>query len=161
MESFLSKQIDLEENKIIIVGCFVQCAIWFGLYFWRNLYVKYVLLFAGGLTIAKNILVYILCTEISPKKYQVYVGAYCLSIDPFMVLVPTSIYLLGGGKYMQHILIMSLAFSVLAIFASFLVPESPRYLYERKYFGELRENLKGIAKINGVKLDPQSLVFGK
>jgi len=62
---------------------------------------------------------------------------------------------------MQHILIMSLAFSVLAIFASFLVPESPRYLYERKYFGELRENLKGIAKINGVKLDPQSLVFGK
>ena len=38
------------------------------------------------------------------------------------------------------------------------MPESPRYLYERKLFDELRVNLDGIARTNGVKM-PMNYLF--
>ena len=88
----------MEENKLIIIGSIAETIITFGLFFWRNLYAIFVFLFFAGFFAARNILIYILSTEISPNKNQVDVGAYCLSIDTLMAVIPPSIYLLAGGK---------------------------------------------------------------
>ena len=75
-----------------------------------------------------------------------------------MAVGSTSLYLLLGGENIQYILILGLALSVTFLCISYFMPESPRYLYERKLFDELRENINGIAKVNGVKM-PENYVF--
>jgi len=53
---------------------------------------------------------------------------------------------------MQHFFAFSLGLSILSVVLALFIPESPRYLYEKKEFGKLRETLSFIAKINGAKL---------
>mmetsp|Transcript_20357 Transcript_20357/g.18026 ORF Transcript_20357/g.18026 Transcript_20357/m.18026 type:complete len:83 (+) Transcript_20357:663-911(+) len=74
-----------------------------------------------------------------------------------MVLFPTSIYLMFGGKDIQQILVLSIVFAALGTILSFFIPESPRYLYERKFYKDLRKNLSFIAKINGTTMEENYL----
>ena len=77
-------------------------------------------MFLAGIANAKAFLLYILLTEISPKEYQVYVGAYCVSVDTGVALIPTTIFFLAGGKDINHIVIIGLVFSVVGFIVSFL-----------------------------------------
>lgn len=39
-----------------------------------------------------------------------------------------------------------------------MIPESPKYLYERRFFHELRKNIDLFARINKVKMDENYLI---
>ena len=153
VEFFWSNQINLEENKMLILGSIMQVLCSYSLYFWENINAIYGTMFVIGLSVIKGITIYILCTEIAPKKYQVYIGSFLLSLGTMTGSVPASLYLLLGGGNIQHILMLSLAFSVVSTAVWWIVPESPRYLYDRKLFKQLRKNLGLISWINGVKME--------
>jgi len=88
----------------------------------------------------------------------VYAGSFIFTTGTSIVIVPTSLYLLFGGENMQNILIGSLVFSVLGTTLSFFIPESPRYLYERRKFDELRNNISFMARVNKSELDDEYLI---
>ena len=93
------KQSDRFGRKAIIMsGSIMQAIICYTLFFSQNYIVYYVFLFLAGFAVAKNLATYIYVTESMPEKYQVYVGAYLLAIDPFFVLVISSLYFFFGGK---------------------------------------------------------------
>ena len=158
ISGIILKQADQFGRKKVLIFCwFLQIFCWYSLYFWRDLNAIYATLFIWGLSGSKNIIVYILCTETVPKKHQVYVGSFVLSIGTLSSQVPTSIYFLLGGKNIQHVLMFSLILIIIATIVSFIVLESPRYLYERKFFTQLRKNLVIMSRINGAKMDANYL----
>ena len=53
---------------------------------------------------------------------------------------------------MKNITIFGIVFSVIAIILWLFIPESPRYLYEKKKYEELRGTLMTIARVNKIHL---------
>ena len=158
ISGILLKQADqFGRKKVILFWNFIQFFCCISLIFWTELYAKYATIFIWGLTACKYIAIYILCTELSPKKYQVYIGSFVLSLGVLSSQVPASIYLLSGGEDIQNVLIFSIILSFIATAVSCIVPESPRYLYERKLFTQLRENLESISRINGANMNENYL----
>lgn len=78
-----------------------------------------------------------------------YATSWIISAESLLASIPVTLFLWFGGQDMQHILIVGLVFSVLSVVLTLFVPESPKYLYERGKYDELRENLAYIARFNG------------
>ena len=77
LNGYFLKQADKFERKnILILGSIAQAFVCCDLFFWDNLYAKYIFLFLGGLSHFKTIQVYIILVEMSPRKSQVYVSAF-------------------------------------------------------------------------------------
>lgn len=86
------------------------------------------------------------------------VGCVCLANDVIFAIVPVALYFYLGGMHWEHIFIPALIFPVISFGLSFFIPESPRYLYAKKMFPELRANLDRIAKVNGVQMPDNYLI---
>ncbi|CAI2363647.1 unnamed protein product [Moneuplotes crassus] len=139
-------------KKTALSGAIIAAASASILFFWRNLYAKYIGLFILGLSLYKNFAIYILGMEVVPKKYQVYTSSWLLSSESLLAMIPAAVFLLAGGSNMQHFLLAGLVLSFTAIPLTMMVPESPKYLFEKKCFVELRKNLAYIARFNGVSM---------
>lgn len=156
------KQSDIfGRKKILQFGLFVQILCCYGLYFLNNQYLDYVLLFVSGLIISKNYVCYILITELVPKRLQMIMGCICLTCDTFFPVMTNSIYFMAGGKDWKQINIVPLVVTVVAFALSFLLIESPRYLYARQKFRELRQNIDRIARINKAGVNVADVSFGR
>ena len=93
------KQSDRFGRKAIIMsGSIMQAIICYTLFFSQNYIVYYIFLFFGGFSVAKNIANYIYVTESMPERYQVYVGAFLLAVEPLIVVSISSLYFFFGGK---------------------------------------------------------------
>ena len=100
-----------------------------------------------------NIMIYIYATESVPKKNQILVGGYALIMQSLIGLTLSPAYFFFGGKNWKIPLMPPLVFSVLAFVSSLFIPESPRYLYAKKDWIQLRKVIKAIAKFNGTKMN--------
>lgn len=134
---------------------------WYALFFWNNLYVKYIFLFFSGLASSKLLAIYIYMNEITPTKYKIYVSSYVISLSNIFVMIPSAIFFLAGGKNLNHFLAATLLLSPLSIVLNFLMPESPVYLYEKKKFKQLRKTLATFAKVNRVILKQNFIIKGE
>ncbi|CAI2363436.1 unnamed protein product [Moneuplotes crassus] len=139
-------------KNTILGGILISLISVFILFFWRNLYAKYVGLLILGFIGFKNLAIYILTVESVPMQYQIYVTGWILSSDPLFTLIPATIFLMAGGKQLQHFFIVGCVVAVLSFFLVLLVPESPKFLFEKKRYSELRKNLAYMAKFNGVSM---------
>jgi len=147
------KQSDRFGRKKAILGATLLSFVAIGMmFFWRNLYAKYVALLIVGFVSFKDVAIYILVVESLPKKSQIYAASWVLSSDPLITSVPATIFLMAGGKQLQHFYIAGLVMSVLSFFLTLMVPESPKYLLEKGKYGELRKNLAFMARFNGVSM---------
>ncbi|CAI2364771.1 unnamed protein product [Moneuplotes crassus] len=139
-------------KKTILVGTLLSFISIGMMFFWRNLYAKYVGLLIFGFISFKDFAIYILVVESLPKKSQIYAASWVLSADPLLTVIPATIFLMAGGKQLQHFYIAGLVMSVLSFFLTLMVPESPKYLLEKGKYGELRKNLAFMARFNGVSM---------
>ena len=64
----------------------------------------------------------------------------------------SSIFFYAGGKDWRDLYMLILVCTPLSFMLSFVIPESPRYLYAKHKYGELRQLINKIAKWNGAKL---------
>ena len=101
-------------------------------------------------------MIYVYALEIVPDKYQVYVVGYTLSLLTVIPHVNESLYFYFGGKSWKIDFAPSLVLTFLSIFLCFLIPESPRYLYSKKDWSGLQQNLNTIATFNGIDIFRQS-----
>ena len=95
-------------------------------------------------------MIYVYALEIVPDKYQVYVVGYIMSLVTVVSHVNESLYFYFGGKSWKIGFAPSLVLTFLSIFLCFLIPESPRYLYSKKDWSGLQQNLNTIATFNGI-----------
>ena len=95
----------------------------------------------------------------TPKKYQVYVGGYVMLWQVGMSHIVVTLYFYFGGKYWKMAYGPWLVATVISLFICFLVPESPRYLYSKKDWPRLYQNLNTIASFNGVDMFRQAKNF--
>jgi MFS family permease len=147
------KQVDtFGRKKIIIATGIAQIIIVFALYFARNLYLIFALMVLAGIAVSKNLILFIYLPELTPEKYRVFVGSYGYTIDSFLPIITVIIYFAFIGDNWTTIYIVPMVFSIIFVVLAFFIPESPKYLYARKMYSELRKNLDFIAKINKTKM---------
>ena len=162
LSGLILKQSDrFGRKKIIVFGVFIQLLWCYGMYFIPNQYILYVLLFISGLIVSKNYVIYILITEIVPDNARLLMGGIWMAWDSFFPIMTQWIYYMSGGKEWKTILIVPLVITPISFIVSLFILESPRYLHAKRKFKELRQNIKTIAKINGVKIDVDALCFGR
>ena len=94
-------------------------------------------------------------------RSQILVGAFTLAIDPIIPNLLSSIYFYSGGKNWKIPLMPAMIFPLISFMISFFIPESPRYLYAKKNWKELRKVIKTIARINGTKMNHDYAIEGE
>lgn len=75
------------------------------------------ILVLGGLSYAKEIVLYIYAVEMVPEKYQVYVGGYVMSLPTVICHIYISLYFYYGGKQWK----MAFGPSLIATFIAFFL----------------------------------------
>ena len=65
-------------KKLMFVGCLYHLLLILAILFSDDYRAYYVILFFGGISFAKETLIYVYTLEMTPKKYQVYVGGYVI-----------------------------------------------------------------------------------
>lgn len=76
-------------------------------------------------------------------------------------ILPVAIYFYVGGMYWEQIFIPSLILPFISTFASFFLVESPRYLFAREMYPELRKNIATFAKVNKVRMSENYIIEGE
>lgn len=159
LSGFILKQSDTYgRKKIMTLGSFLQIIALYGIYFSDNYIAYYVFLFIGGLAVSRNVCTYIYATECVPARYQITVGAMCLSFDVLIPVTISSVYYFFGGIHWRVPLFPALIFPFIGLIFLWFLPESPRYLYARKKFTELREVILTYAKVNGSTMTHDYLI---
>lgn len=74
-------------------------------------------------------------------------------MDAVIPLTISSLYFYFGGIYWKVPFFPALLFPFIGLIFLWFLPESPRYLYERKMFTRLREVIKQYARVNGSNMD--------
>lgn len=135
-------------RKVIQAGCLLSCFVVTYLYAFPQLYMRYTMLFLLGVISFRLIALYMLIMELSPKDYQMYVGAGYALIDHYIgVIVPSLYFRLIGNDYKVVFMIAVFA-APLSFVLSMFLPESPRYYYEKRRLDEARAEFKSIAEFN-------------
>lgn len=137
-------------RKIIQVGCLFSWFIITYLYSFSGLYARYAMLFWLGALSFRLIALYILITELCPEQYRIYVSAGYALIDHYIGVLLPSIYFRFIGKDYKVIFTWAVVAAPLSFILSMFLPESPRYLYEKRKIDNLREEFDKIAKFNRV-----------
>ena len=107
------------------------------------------LLFLGGLSYYKDILLYVYLLEIVPERYRVYVSSYKISLNTVVSHIHLSLYFYYGGKNWKYGFGVSAITIVLSFCMTFCMPESPKYLYSKRDWSKLHQTMISIARING------------
>lgn len=114
--------------------------------------VYYVTLFLCGLLLFKNMTIYLLVLETVPDKARILVSSWILSSEAMVCFIPTSLSLLFGVKNIWYVVAAGPVFGTLSVILTLFIPESPKYLFEKRMFPELRKTMGSIAKFNRVKM---------
>ena len=154
LSGIIIKQGDRFGRKaILIYGSLGHAIVWFILFFSQNYIVYLVFMFFVGLLCAKDVMIYIYATEWVPLKNRMLTGAFFLVLETWLPLVISSPYFYSGGKNWKIPIIPALIFPIISFIVSFFIPESPKYLYAKKDWNNLRKVIKTISKINGVDMN--------
>lgn len=101
-----------------------------------------------------------LSTEISPKRLQLMVCSSIFAFDLLEVLF-LSIYFFQITKDYIYFYYFALVSIVLMTVASFFVPESPVFLYEKGLCEQARMLINRMSKMNGATLHEENWVLDK
>jgi hypothetical protein len=112
----------------------------------------YMLMLLIGISASKNMILYIYLPELIPENYRVYVSSYGYTIDALLPIVIAINYFSFIGNEWETLCIVPLIFSVVFVICAFFIPESPKYLYARRMYSELRKTLDYISWINQSKM---------
>jgi MFS family permease len=144
-------------KPILVIGCITNVVLSFALYFINNIYARYALLFLYGVTWAKVVWTYIYVTELSPQK----AGIFCwgvINCTDIIALIPTSIYFLYIHNQWKYFYIAPIVIAWVTCPFIFYIPESPKFLYEKGKYAELRKVIKRIARVNRVKMNEKYVI---
>ncbi|CAI2362642.1 unnamed protein product [Moneuplotes crassus] len=162
LNGVILKQADhFGRRKMLIFTCIAQTMSCLVLFYTTSIYVIYVVLFSEGLLFSKNYLVYIYCVEVICSKHQVFYGAIVLAMEATIPKVLNVAYLYFCNPETRDLCNFCIYGAVTALIAlcfSLVIPESPRYLYEKKMWKELREAISFIASFNKVEMDEAYLI---
>lgn len=98
----------------------------------------------------RNIQSYILATELAPFRVQILVATCLLGFD-VLVFPASSIYFKFINDDWRYIGYYAVVFTSLVTLGSMILPESPRFLYDKGDFNEARAIINNMAKTNKVK----------
>ena len=93
--------------------------------------------FFGVCCVGKANIAYIYLLELTPVKWQTYVGTMLLFADGF-TMIAISLYFRYISKDWLWYDVYALAMTAFAFFGSLIVPESPKYLYSYKKYKEAK-----------------------
>ena len=85
-------------KRMITVGCLFQLTMVYALMFSNDYRIYYGLLFFGGLSFSKDMLLYMYMQEVTVEKYQVFVGSYKMTMHNTICHIHISLYFYFGGK---------------------------------------------------------------
>ncbi|CAI2367215.1 unnamed protein product [Moneuplotes crassus] len=139
-------------RKIIQVGCLFSCFIVTYLYSFSGLYARYTMLFCLGALSFRLLALYILISELCPVQYRIYVSAGYALIDHYIGVLLPAIYFRFIGKDYKVIFSCAVFAAPLSFILSMFLPESPRYLYEKRKIDQLRKEFEKIAEFNRVRI---------
>ncbi len=118
----------------------------------------YVFIFLFGLTIGPRCLLsYVLSSEITPRDVQHVYTSLAMFIDSAcMISLGVYFYYIKS----MHSLVVTMTVLNVALIAliAYGVPESPKYLYEKKRIQEFSQALKWIAKVNRIDINVEEIV---
>ncbi len=96
-----------------------------------------------------------LAIEITQKQSQIYISSFYLAGKGAISVMIPAIYFMFGGKNWHIPYGLTLISAPILCILTFFIPESPRYLYERKMYPELRVLIKKFADSNGVRMSQE------
>ncbi|CAI2362231.1 unnamed protein product [Moneuplotes crassus] len=92
---------------------------------------------------------------------MIFYRGFALSTETLVSKILIVFYLVYGDsetKDLNKLVIFATVTSLLSLAGAILLPESPRYLYERKKWQELRESISFIANLNEASMDTTYLI---
>ena len=114
-------------------------------------YVGLVTLFVYGVGVFPRMTIgYVYALELTPEGGTKTLGMLMFVGEWFTIIV-SNVYLVGGGRDAFFFVYASLIFSVIPLIFSFILPESPKYLYSCKEYDQTKESLQRIATLNNQK----------
>lgn len=90
---------------------------------------------------------YVYALELTPEHGVRTLGMLMFTGECFTIIV-SNLYLVCGGRNALYFVWACVVFSVLPLFFSFLLPESPKYLHSIKETQKAKESMQEIARIN-------------
>mmetsp|Transcript_24374 Transcript_24374/g.21627 ORF Transcript_24374/g.21627 Transcript_24374/m.21627 type:complete len:125 (+) Transcript_24374:419-793(+) len=122
---------------MVVVG-WLSIIAFIGLIFISNLYLKYACIFIFGCLYLKNVQIFVLCTELVQEKYRVYVTTWMLAMNASWMPI-SAVYFRFISDNWQYLFISFLIINIVIAILSHLVPESPKFLYEKERYEEARQ----------------------
>eukprot|EP00347_Sterkiella_histriomuscorum_P008079 403346452 len=122
-----------------------------------NIYLTYLFLFTLGFlsTIRLN-LSFIYGSEVFKEKHASLMGSASLGIDS-LTMVTASIYFKYISKEWTYLYYFFLFLAIIPFLISLFMPESPKYLVQKRQYEQARHAFNHIAKLNGTEpLHPET-----
>lgn len=112
----------------------------------------YVLIFFNGVsTVGRVITGYTYFTEFYPEKYQSVIGTVWNVMEGLIVILMVIYFVYISKNWYWIILYATISNFVFQVIGIWLLPESPKWLYDKKRYVECVKVLKGMATFNGEK----------
>jgi len=99
----------------------------------------------------RSIQAYILATELAPFRLQIIVATGVLGFDVLTMPI-SSVYFKLISDDWRNIGYFAIAYTTFISFCTLMLPESPRFQYERGEFDKARQIINKMAKLNGSSL---------
>ena len=143
---------------VLIATSWLTLAILIFLMYTNQLYLKYIGMFFLGLNIIRVKTVFILNSEITMKKQQIFIACIILAFNSTPIFFATTYfkYISKDLTYYYYFIVFLAALNVVC---RFLVPESPRYLYEKGEFDKARNVINKMARVNRSDMISENWLF--
>ena len=141
---------DIYGRKLLfLVGLSIYIVVVISLFFCRNLYSLYFLMFLGGISeTGRYYVAYVYVVEMMPDKVQNATGLYVFLVFGFaMTYIALQFWFITKDCYVNNFIALALAITSL-VSVSIYLPESPRFLFSNKQFEKAKAAIKQIAKVN-------------
>lgn len=116
-----------------------------------NMYTRFIGMFFMGCAMIRSIQAYILATELAPFRLQIIVATGVLGFDVLTMPI-SSVYFKLISDDWRNIGYFAIAYTTFISFCTLMLPESPRFQYERGEFDKARQIINKMAKLNGSSL---------
>ena len=155
---FLKLSDNFGRKRIIQIGWLLSWIIVVYLYSFPGTYWRVAMLLSLGMISFRLVGLYILLIELSPKKYRIYVSAGYAIIDQYIAIILPVFYFKFFGNDYKTVFSFALLAAPFSLMLSLIIPESPRYLYERRKMDHLKYEINKIAQFNKTEI-PKNYEF--
>lgn len=136
-------------RKVIYIGGLITTSIpLVVVLFEPHYYIGLTALFIYGVGVFPRMTIgYVYALELTPEGGTKTLGMLMFIGECFTIIV-SNFYLVAGGRDALFFVWASTIFSIIPLLFSFILPESPKYLYDCREYEKTKESLQRIATLN-------------